>query len=47
MRRLLLLFIILMPIIKISAAEGDSLCTKSLLSSGTLVKIRVEKPGVY
>ena len=46
-RLLLLLFIIFMPTIKISAAEGDSLSTKSLLSSGTWVKIRVEKPGVY
>ena len=47
MRRLLLILTAVLSFMPLWAEDGDDYATNSVLSSGTWVKIRIDKPGVY
>ena len=47
MRRLLLIWMVLLVAAPMWGADGDDYPTNSVLSSGTWVKIRIDKAGVY
>ena len=47
MRRLLLMLLAVLTILPLWADDGEDYATNSVLSSGTWVKIRIDKPGVY
>ena len=47
MRRLLLMLTAVLSVLPLWADDGDDYATNSVLASGTWVKIRIDKPGVY